>query len=59
MKEKLMKTGNKSLDELLVVGVIMMPVTVPEAKKSKDLHTKVEGHSQTIQMLATWATKIF
>jgi hypothetical protein len=59
MKEELMETRNKSLDELLVVGVIPMPITVPEAKKSKDLHTKVEGHSQTIQMSATWATGIF
>jgi hypothetical protein len=45
------ETGNNSLDELLVASVILMPITVPEAKKSKDLHMKVEGRGQTIQML--------
>jgi hypothetical protein len=48
MKKELMETGINSLDELLAVGVIPMPVTIPEGKKSKDLHTEVEGCCQNI-----------
>jgi len=42
---------NNSLDELLVVRVILMPIIVPKVKKLKDLHMKEEGRGQTIQML--------
>jgi len=34
---------NNSLDELLVVRVILMPIIVLEVKKLKDLHMKEEG----------------
>jgi len=50
MKEELTETGNNSLDELLGVGVISMPITVPEVKQLKDLHMKEERRGQTIQM---------